>query len=1276
MGGDRLGPYLCDLHRDWLAREPHTRIREHDASLLFFDISGFTPLTERLARRGKAGVEQLIDMLNRVVAPLVSSAGALGGDTLKFGGDALLLHFSGDEHERRACAAAHDMQVTMEPFRRLRTDAGIVSLRASAAVASGPVHLFLVGDRFRELVIAGPTTSEVMTLERDAEAGQVLLGRATCARLDRACNVAARGDGVATLVARPDIADSAAIAPARHAHDDDPSGGLPAALRDHLGPEAESEHRQVTVAFAQFRGLDELMRRKGPDAAAAELHALVSRAQRACDEHGVTFLATDADRAAGKIFVVSGAPTASTDDEDRMLYAMRELVAHDGELRVRAGVNRGRAFAVHLGAPQRRTYTTMGDTTNLAARVMGNAPDGQVLATRAVLDHARAPFALVPVVPFAVKGRRLLVEAEIVGEPRAVRPRAVIDSPLAGRRDELRVLRDALQSARAGDGRIVELVAEPGMGKTRLLSEVLGEASDSAMRPVIIEAGAYGTSTPYFALRAPLRRLIAADGACDEELAAALADHVAEHMPQAQALLPLVAIPFGIELPATTESARLSSDQGRAQLHYLVEQLLAALLPTGATLLLIEDAHWLDDASSDLLRTVLRRAGERGWATFITRRPIAGGLQDLPGMRMRIELEPLAAQDAHALVVAGGEGALAPHVTAALVERSNGNPFFLRELIAAARDGAELDALPATVEALLTARIDTLMPADRRLLRRAAVLGQRFPMSWLRAMLDIPEDELQAALHRLSDFIEVQPNRVRFQHALQREAAYEALPFERRRALHARAGELIERELGIGADDSADILALHFLRAQEYVRAWSYGLAAAEQASERYAHADAAALYRRALEAAHALRLPAGELSEVYESLGEAHLWSGEPTRAHAAFTRARRLVAGDGLRQAQLMHRHARAAMDAGEVVRAARWLLRAQRLLADGTEDLAVVACRAALLSELAGVRLRQGRYDETIELCAVAVADADNATAEAALAHACYILDWALVESGRSAEAVHSERALEIYRRLGDPDREAVVLNNLGMFAYYEGRWDDAVALYRAGTEASMRAGNLGSAAFGDCNVGEVRSDQGRHAEARPRLDRALEIWRGTGYEYGVAFATALLGRLHARGGDGAQAQRLLRDALERFRVLRISPDALWVEALVGEAHVLAREPDAATADVERLVDVAGGGRLGPLLHRVRGIARAQLGDFERARESLETSAGAARERGDEFDLFLSLDALLELAAHDGAVDHAGRRERDAIGERLDIAAPPPVQITRPVAAPARDVLAGGG
>ena len=1247
--GERLDPYLSDLHRAWLADADAPAWRELDASLLFFDITGFTPLTERLAKRGKGGVELLTELLNAVMDPLLRAAAGLGGDALKFGGDALLLLFAGDGHARRACAAAYDMQRAMTPFRRRATDAGIVSLRASSAVASGTVQLFLVGDRFRELMIGGPVTSEVMTLEQAARAGEVRLGRATRAALPAG---AVRDGPMGTLLAaRPAVEPVRAAA----AVNGDPGRGLPAALHHHLGPDAESEHRQVTTGFAQFRGLDELLARGAP-AAAAELDAFMTRVQRALDEHGVTFLTTDADRGAGKLFVVTGAPSAGAGDEDRLLLAMRDIVDHDGVLRVRAGVSRGRVFVVHLGSAQRRSYTTMGDAVNLAARVMGHAPDGQVLATDAVLECARAPFALTPVAPFEVKGKRVPVRAALVGEPRASRSREVLDSPLVGREPQLRILREAVRCAREGAGRIVELAGEPGIGKSRLVAELIADPVAAGLRTVVVESGAYGRSTPYLALRVPLRRLIAREPASDEALAAALARTLAEHMPDATGQLALVAFPFGLELPATAASARLAGELGRAQVHFLVDRLLAKLLPARRTLLVVEDAHWLDEASSDLLQTVLRRAGERAWAVVVTRRTDEGRDDALVDADERVVLNALGEDAARGLVVAEGGATLAPHVTAALVERSHGNPLFLRELVSAARAGAELDALPTTIEALLATRLDTLMPADRRVLRRAAVLGRGFPQPWLAGMVEMSSDDLTAALARLGDFLEIEPGRVRFRHMLQRDAAYEALPFERRRALHARAAELIEGELGVGSDEHADVLALHFLRARDHLRAWSYARAAAEYASERYAHADAAVMHGRAIEAARGLTLPDAEMSEVYEALGAAHAAAGQLERAHDAFTRARRLSDGDALRESHLMQQHARVAMDAGEVQRAARWLLRGTRALA-GQAGPAVTAARARIDSELAGVRARQGRTAEAIALCERVIASA--ADEDAPVAHACYVLDWVLLDAGRAAEAVHSERALEIYRRLGDLDREAVVLNNLGMFAYYDGRWADAVRLYRAGAEASTQAGNIGSAAFGDCNLGEVRSDQGRPDEAREHLQRALEVWRATGYGWGVAFATTLLGRLEARAGHGALAEAHLRAALTSFRQLRVSPDALWVEALLAEACVFDGRPREALEELERLIGVAGTGRLAPLLFRTRAVACAQLGRRDEARAALDASLAAARGRSDEFELFLSLGVLCALDP-DGA-DRA--RERDAIAARLDIAAAPPVPIAPP-------------
>ena len=158
-----------------------------------------------------------------------------------------------------------------------------------------------------------------------------------------------------------------------------------------------------------------------------------------------------------------------------MLYALREIVAAGGDLRVRAGANRGRAFAVHLGAPQRRTYTTMGDTTNLAARVMGKAPDGAVLATRAVLEHVRAPFARTAVEPFPVKGKSVLVEAEIIGQPQAVAERVHRGgTALAGREAEL--------------GRCVQRSPPP--------ARATGASSSSSASPASASRGSWPRSRP------------------------------------------------------------------------------------------------------------------------------------------------------------------------------------------------------------------------------------------------------------------------------------------------------------------------------------------------------------------------------------------------------------------------------------------------------------------------------------------------------------------------------------------------------------------------------------------------------------------------------------------------------------------------------------------------------------------------------------------------------------------------------------------------------------
>jgi tetratricopeptide (TPR) repeat protein len=296
-----------------------------------------------------------------------------------------------------------------------------------------------------------------------------------------------------------------------------------------------------------------------------------------------------------------------------------------------------------------------------------------------------------------------------------------------------------------------------------------------------------------------------------------------------------------------------------------------------------------------------------------------------------------------------------------------------------------------------------------------------------------------------------------------------------------------------------------------------------------------------------------------------------------------------------------------------------------------------------------------DDAIALCRRVIAetehgaDADPGLA-ASLAHAWFILDWALYDAGRPEEATHSGGALAIYERLGDLDRQAAVLNNLGGFAYHDGRWHDAVALYQRAAEASERAGDTANAAFGACNTGEVLSDQGRLEEARRQLRRALRIWRGSEYDWGTAFATTLLGRAAVRAGRYAEGLDLLDQGMAEWKRLRALADVALAEAYIAEALAFAGKPDAALLAADRALRDAS--RTAPLLHRVRGFALAQLGDDDGALHALYASLRDAEERANAYEIAITLDALEAL----GGAPPGSAARRAALLEQLDVEALP--------------------
>jgi class 3 adenylate cyclase/tetratricopeptide (TPR) repeat protein len=1228
-------PYVPRLAAQWEERSPGKRARVVDASLLGLDISGFTALSERLAERGKAGAEELITLISRCYSGLIEIAERYDGDVLKFRGDALLLSFDGNRHEERAAHAALAMQVFIARTGAAESSVGRVELGMAGGLVSGPCHFFLLGRHQHELIVCGPAASKTLELEDAASAGEILCSARTADALD---GLVAEPRGDAYLLRADAAEDELPPLPERTGGGvADLAGLVPPMLRLPIEEDAvEAEHRRATAAFVKFSGTDALVERL--DEAAGRLGELADVVSSETRDRSITWLESDIDRDGGKLYLVAGAPSSEGDEEDRMLRALRAIVDAGAGPPIAAGVNRGPVLAGPIGSELRRTYAVMGDTVNLAARLAARAARNEILATGEVLQRSRTRFRTTSR-QFLMKGKSKPVTGYSVGavddgHVEETRPHL----PLVDRQDELPVLREAIDAARARQSRTVELVAEPGAGKSRLVEEVVSTALGFQILRAQCEP--YAASTPFAPLRGLLRPLV---GILPDEPAesagAKLTTFAAGVMPDLVPWLPLLAVPFDAEVQPTPEVDEIDAAFRRDRLHDVLDQFLMRLLLM-PTAIVLEDTHWLDDASH-LALARLAQPGARPWLVLTTRRPSGPPLGTTATV---LQLQPLPTEDARALALAAaGDIALSETELEALTARAAGNPLFIRELAVSPTGGSEL---PETVELLLTARIDTLLPSDRLLLRHASVIGPSFDLDLLAEILpDETGDPGQWT--RLADFVEWEgSSRLRFRHDLVRAAAYDGLSYARRRDIHERVGNAIERR---SADPAAvaDVLSLHFLEAGDWERAWRYAVLAGDDARSKYANVDAATFYERALTAAEQLKPAGEELARVCEALGDVRELAARYDEADESY---RRGLAHGGPR-ARLLRKRGVVAERQGRYADAIA-LYEEAAAGADPAERVLLELGRAIVL-------YRQGRIDDAAS-CAEQAAEGATALGDrVALADALYVRAAAEGDRGGPARDF-LERALPIFEELGLLHRQATVLNNMGVRAYYEGAWDESLERYHRAEDASRRAGDVLTGGHAVNNRAEILLDQGHLDDAAGLFDVALRTYRAARFPIGEALATINLGRLAAADRRFADAQARFDEAAGRLSELGSESFLIEAEARRAEAWVLeGRHDDATRLALEALERMAVTGEVGvrsALLERVIGLAAVQARRRDDAPPHLDESLRLARELGAQYEVARTLHAQVAT----GFAGDEAAREAQAILERLGVVALPDVPL----------------
>ncbi len=1244
-----LGAYVSDHGLSLLQSHPDCGWAAIDGTLAFFDISGFTKLTERLAGLGRSGAEHINDVLNTVFTGLIDEVFRHGGDVLEFGGDAMVVLFDGADHERRAAVATARMFGFIAGD-KVHTPVGDVQLGMSCGLASGSQAYYLVGVTRKVALVAGPVSTAMATLEAAASAGEALVDGRLADALPRGWTNTRRSDGSRRLRldrvrTEADSNGSNGGRPVGPASERDVVSLLPTQFHGLLdGNHRAGELKQVAMAFIRLDGTDDLLASQRTDGFARLLTRLSEIIDLAAAELDVCWLETQAEANSVRWTLISGAPTATERDGERLLRVLCRI-AEQTPLPLRIGANLGVVFVGDMGHPARCTYIVMGDTTNLAARLMAKAAPGEIIAGERLVGSCPGRFEVMPLEPFMVKGKRAPVNASVVLGVAVVGAGAEIRSdestvPMVGRDAELARLRAAIAA-----GGVVDLVGEAGVGKTRLWHEA--RAVEPERRWVVTRAEPHEIRSPYL----PFRRLLFASAGIDPRsdastVATSIADFVDRLAPWLRVWLPLIAEVVGARVGPTPEVDALDPAFRSERLHQAVAELVLAVAGVGGVIV-IEDVHWLDEASKSIVEVVARTlAGDE--TLVVTRRPDGWS----PDGATSIELVAIDATFADELLLREIPAKLASDATLArLRDSAAGNPLYLIELArsVASSSASSGDVYPETVERLLAARIDRLSVAGRELIRDAAVLGSTMSRELASRVLDRGDlVDANTWEWELGDLVVHDGESVRFRHDLVRVAAYEGLSVRRRRAVHERAGDVIE-SWGVSApvDDRTAALAFHATGSGRPDRIIRWNSQAAEEAIDRGAMEIAETLLRDVVSAHHQTGSDPADLCAIHRRLAFAAERAGHPETAVDSLARAARL-SGDRER-AEIAVDRARVLEKLGRYRAALVTTARALKTCPD--PDVA-----GHLRLARATIRNFQGRWGDCLTHCEQLLADELQRGDRRLLAQAHLLAEWCCACLGLPERAEHDRAALELMTELDDSIGLANLYLNRGVSAWRECRVNDAVADFRSSAERYERAGDVIGAALADNNLAEVLTLQSRLEEAERVLVRVNRVMQASSYPLCVFGSLSSLSRICAWRGDTDEALRLQSEALQGFRDLAVDDYALdsmirmvEIHALAGHAAEALAAADDAAAAMARLGDPPV---ISATLARLRARALLLADRHDEARASFERALELATRDGFVYESALAAMGIARMDGDEAAVT-AAMTELSELGV---LAAPP--------------------
>src|SRR5215218_477190 len=661
----------------------------------------------------------------------------------------------------------------------------------------------------------------------------------------------------------------------------------------------EGERKYVTVLFADVVDSTGLGERLDPEQVAEIMNGAFAFLNASVQRYDGTIARLLGDA----ILAFFGAPVAHEDDAERAVRAGLDIQAaareyaeevrrnYGVDFQVRVGINTGLAVLAAVGDEIRTEYTAMGDTTNVAARLQSAAEPGTVLISADTYHLVKQLFELRPRGGAMVKGKSAPIVTYEALAPKVVpgkmRGLEGLTSPLVGRAAEFKLLNDKLNEVREGRGAFVAVIGEAGLGKSRLLAEV-SESAKSGPQVAWLEGRSlsYEQAVTYFPWRQVIRAAVGAkEGEAPEVVSEKLhRDSACVAMPEGDPQY--LEVILSVESYATREAvAALEGDALVEQIAAATRGYLRARADLMPTVIMLDDLHWADTASLDLLLSVAGLVEDLPLLITYLLRPdkdapswsaIEKARSQVGARYTEILLEPLGA--AHSKELLGNLlyiEDLPESVRNLILNKAEGNPFFVEEVIRTLIDSQYIVqenshwratreivnvTIPDTLTGVLSARIDRLPENTKHVAQTAAVLGRIFEYRTLKTVCAAapPPEQIEDVEPHLGVLTYEELVREReidpeleyiFKHAMTQEAAYELLLIRRRKELHRRAGEALEELYPKQRSELSSVLAHHFRLGEEWPRAADYAMSAGAQAVKVYAMSEALAYYDDAYQA-------------------------------------------------------------------------------------------------------------------------------------------------------------------------------------------------------------------------------------------------------------------------------------------------------------------------------------------------------------------------------------------------------------------------------------------